>query len=92
MNDLLAFYAAPVDLFLHLPPWIASVLLGVQIAAKIGLGGWVLARTGRSPLWILLILVPYAEVVAVWVLAYCPWPAEALVRAKIEAGALPPPA
>lgn len=37
-------------------------------------GGWVLAKAGRSPLWILLLLFPYLNVVAVWVFAYMRWP------------------
>ncbi|AWU95028.1 hypothetical protein DM194_00055 [Azospirillum ramasamyi] len=37
-------------------------------------GGWVLAKAGRSPLWILLLLFPYLNVIAVWVFAYMRWP------------------
>jgi len=91
MRDLLALYAAPVDVLLHLPEWAGHIVIGLTIMVKIALGGWVLARTGRSPLWILLLLVPYADLIGLWVFAYSEWPAEALVRAKIEAGEIPPP-
>ena len=91
MTEVLALYASPIDVLLHLPAWVGSVVVGLQITAKIGLGGWVLARTGRSPLWILLLLVPYADLIGVWVFAYAVWPAEAFIRAKIAAGEMPPP-
>ena len=91
MSALFAFYAAPVDALLHLPGWLISVVVGVQISAKIGLGGWILARGGRSPLWILLLLVPYGELLALWVFAYADWPAERLAR-EAAARAEPPAA
>ena len=87
MNALFDFYAAPVEALLHMPGWAVSVVVGVQITAKIGLGGWILARSGRSPLWILALLVPYGELLARWVFAYAGWPAERLAR---EAAAAPP--
>lgn len=37
-------------------------------------GGWVLAKAGRSPLWILLLLFPYLNVLAVWAFAFIRWP------------------
>ena len=80
MSALTALYAVPLEALLHLPGWLVSVVVGVQITAKIGLGGWILARCGRSPLWILLLLVPYGELFAIWVFAYAEWPAERLVR------------
>lgn len=90
VSGLLALYTAPMAALMHLPDWAGHVIVGVQIAVKMGLGGWVLARTGRSPLWILLLLIPYAELAALWVFAYARWPAEPLVRAAVEAGTLPP--
>jgi hypothetical protein len=61
-----------------LPPladWITLLVFGVATAYTIGLGGWVLARAGRSPLWVLLLLVPYANLLALWLFAYVRWPA-----------------
>ena len=80
MSAVTGFYALPVEALLHLPGWLVSVVVGLQITAKIALGGWILARSGRSPLWILLLLVPYGELLALWVFAYVDWPAERLVR------------
>ena len=80
MSALFDFYAQSVDALLHLPGWLVSVVVGMQITAKIGLGGWILARSGRSPLWILLLLLPYGELFAIWAFAYIEWPAERLAR------------
>ncbi len=87
----MSFYAQPVDLLLHLPPWLGSIVVGVQLTLKVGIGGWLLARTGRSPLWVFLLLVPYVDLVALWLFAYAGWPAERLVReAAAKAAAVPP--
>jgi hypothetical protein len=56
------------------PYWLYLLIVGLYVAALIGLAGWVLARTGRSPLWSLLLLVPTVNVVAIWALAYAKWP------------------
>ena len=37
-------------------------------------GGWVLAKAGRSPLWILFLLVPYVNIIGLWAFAYVRWP------------------
>ncbi len=80
MNMLASLYFAPVEMLMHLPSWLGSVLFGLQLSLKIGLGGWVLARTGRSPLWVLLLLVPYLDLAMIWLFAYAEWPAERLAR------------
>jgi hypothetical protein len=67
---------------LHLPDWVALLIMGIYLAAKIGLAGFVLARTGRSPLWSLAILVPFGEIVGIWALAYCRWPRYEAARAE----------
>ncbi len=67
---------------LQLPDWAALTIMGVYLAAKIGLAGFLLARTGRSPLWSLVILIPFGEVVGVWALAYAPWPRYEAARAE----------
>lgn len=59
---------------LHLPDWLALLVMGIYLAFKIGLAGFVLARTGRSPLWSLVIMVPVGEILGIWLLAYAPWP------------------
>ncbi|MBI1273532.1 MAG: hypothetical protein GC131_05570 [Alphaproteobacteria bacterium] len=67
---------APTAWFFTLPPWAAFTLLGVMMTYAIGLAGFILARMGIKPLWALLILVPFANVTMLWVLAHKKWPAE----------------
>lgn len=58
---------------IHLGFWellIGSVVTTYMLIA----GGWVLAKAGRSPLWILLLLFPYLNVLAVWTFAFIRWP------------------
>ncbi|WP_448190378.1 hypothetical protein [Azospirillum sp. sgz301742] len=57
-----------------LSPWIGLSLISVVLVYAIVLGGWVLAKAGRSPLWVLLLLIPYVNVLAVWAFAYARWP------------------
>jgi hypothetical protein len=58
---------------IHLGFWellIGSIVTMYMLIA----GGWVLAKAGRSPLWILLLLFPYLNVLAVWAFAFIRWP------------------
>ncbi len=57
-----------------LPPWVGALILSLILTYAIVLGGWTLAKAGRSPLWVLLLLLPYVNVVAVWAFAYARWP------------------
>lgn len=61
------------ETMIHLGFWellIGSIVTMYMLIA----GGWVLAKAGRSPLWILLLLFPYLNVLAVWVFAFIRWP------------------
>lgn len=73
-----------LELMLHLPGWLALLLIGLYAAAKIGFGGYVCARSGHSPLWALVLAVPGIEIIAIWVFAFIAWP-------KVDAGAPPGP-
>lgn len=64
----------PMGLLLQLPFWAGHLIVGVLLTYSMGLGGWVLVRAGRSPLWVLLMLVPYLNLLGIWVLAYIRWP------------------
>ncbi len=57
-----------------LEPWLANLIVGLLIVARMALGAVVLIRAGLSPLWVLLLLVPFIEVIAIWVFAYTRWP------------------
>ena len=75
MTELGRLLEAPAAALLHLPPWLGYFLLGLLLTYMIGTAGWIIARSGRSPLWALLLLVPWVNVVAIWLFAYCRWPA-----------------
>ncbi len=77
MSFLFDLYILPYQVLIHLDPLAGHLIVGVLIATKMGLGGWVLARTGRSPLWILALLVPWLDLGAIWLFAWASWPAEA---------------
>ena len=51
------------------------VMLGVYLIATGVPAARILARTGRSRWWTLFYFVPLVNIIALWVLAYCRWPA-----------------
>ena len=67
---------APQAWFLSLPPIVSMTIVGLVLAALLGAAGVILARLGIKPLWALLLLVPTVGVIALWVLAYRPFPRE----------------
>lgn len=50
------------------------LILSLVMTYTVVAGGWVLAKAGRSPIWILLLLVPYVNIIALWAFAYASWP------------------
>lgn len=69
---------APQAWLMGFSPYIYVTVIGIVIAAALGLAGFTLARMGHRPLWALLLLVPTAIVVALWVLAFTRFPRERL--------------
>jgi hypothetical protein len=65
-----------MELVLGLEPWLGYLIIAVCLTYLLVMGGWALARAGRSPLWVLLLLVPWVNLAAIWVFAYIRWPAE----------------
>jgi len=63
-----------MPVFDMLSPWLAHLILGLILVARIGGAGFILARSGRSPLWALAILVPLVSIVGLWVFAFVRWP------------------
>lgn len=58
----------------HLEPWLSHLIISLVVVYTLCIVGLVLLRTGRSPLWAFVLLVPYAGVVGLWLLAYIRWP------------------
>jgi hypothetical protein len=46
----------------------------VMIAAVIYPVGRILGRIGFSPLWSILMFIPVANLIALWILAFTEWP------------------
>ncbi|AWK87800.1 hypothetical protein [Azospirillum thermophilum] len=63
-----------MSFFSSLEPWQLYLFISLVLTYSMVAGGWVLAKAGRSPLWILLLLIPYVNVLAVWAFAYIRWP------------------
>ncbi|MGQ9368710.1 hypothetical protein [Azospirillum sp. ST 5-10] len=57
-----------------LEPWQTGLIFALYITYKVVLGGWIVAKAGRSPMWVLVVLVPWAELVGIWLFAYARWP------------------
>lgn len=53
--------------------WIAFALMVVIVLYPVGR---ILGRIGLSPLWAVLVLVPLANLIGLWVLAFVDWPRE----------------
>lgn len=56
--------------------WQSYLLLGITMALQLVFCSIVIGRTGRTPYWALLTLIPYfyAPLVGLWMLAFCEWP------------------
>lgn len=70
-----------------LEPWQFYLIISVVMTYTMVAGGWVLAKAGRSPLWVLFLLIPYVNVLAIWVFAYMRWP----FVDRVDAGTGTPP-
>lgn len=58
-----------------MPPWLSHLVASLTITYTLCIFGVVFLRTGRSPLWAFVFLLPYVGVVALWILAFTRWPA-----------------
>jgi len=61
---------SPFIWLVTLPKTIGILLLGILVCAAITLSGFVLARLRIAPFWSLLLLVPYANIISIWMVAY----------------------
>ena len=58
---------------LSLNPALGYSIMGLLLAVLIGVAGFACARLRISPLWALALLVPYVNVIIIWILAYSRW-------------------
>jgi len=76
-----------MDVINSLEPWQFYLIISLVMTYTMVAGGWVLAKAGRSPLWVLFLLIPYVNVLAIWVFAYMRWP----FVDRVDAGTVSPP-
>lgn len=55
--------------------WQQYLLAGIVMALQLVTGAIVIGRTGRTPYWALLSVVPlfFAPLIGLWALAFCRW-------------------
>jgi len=53
--------------------WLTFV---VMIAIILYPLGRILKRIGLSPFWSVLALIPFVNLISLWILAFCDWPTE----------------
>lgn len=63
-----------MDIFLDTSSWQSLLVQSLILTYMLVAGGWVLAKAGRSPLWVLFLVIPHIAVIAIWAFAYVRWP------------------
>lgn len=58
------------------PEWLAYLAKAIAILYGMIVTGIAIGKTGRHPLWALLILLPFIQILSIWFLAYCQWPSQ----------------
>jgi len=62
------------ELLQAMPATLGYLVLGIIVLGLVSAAGFVLARVGIKPLWAVLSVVPFLQVIAIWVFAYKSWP------------------
>jgi hypothetical protein len=64
-----------IGLWSQLPQWADYLIRGLMMSAMLCVFAVAVSRTGRSPYWALLALlpVPFLLPVLVWIAAFMPW-------------------
>lgn len=63
-----------MDLLQALPMTLGYFLLGIVVVGLVTAAGFILARLGIKPLWAILLVVPYVQIMGFWWLAFGRWP------------------
>lgn len=71
---------SPDGMIAFLPLWAEYALAGVALLYIMVAGGIVVSKVGRHPAWSLALLLPYAQIVFLYWLAFANWPAEKPTR------------
>jgi hypothetical protein len=57
-----------------LPHWGTNLVIGVYIVMLMSFAAYALVKARVTPLWSILLLVPYLDVIVLWVIAFIRWP------------------
>ena len=63
-----------------MPEWLDYLIRGIFIFALLAFSAVIVRRTGYSPYWALLSIVPGGLIIGIWVIAFARWPAEKAAR------------
>jgi hypothetical protein len=59
-----------------LPDWLSYLIVVVVMTWTACMAGVALGKAGRSPVWALLVFLPYLFTIGLWILALGRWPRE----------------
>ena len=63
-----------MELLGTLPAWLSHLIIGLYLVALMVFASLTSIRMGRTPLWVLGLLVPVLQVGIIWYLAFSRWP------------------
>ena len=71
-----------VTFFRNTDPNVSLIVIGIMLTWTLAAGSFLLARLGIKPLWVLLLVLPGLNVLAIWLFAYARWPRYEEARRK----------
>ena len=63
-----------MDFLQTLPSWGAHLVIGLYLVALMVCASLTSIKMGKTPLWVLGLLIPIVNVGVIWYLAYAHWP------------------
>ena len=76
MEGIFQTLSTPTLWIMNSDPFVGYTILGVLLCIALIMAGLALAKMRLSPLWVLLLLVPFVAPLSFWVLAYIKWPVD----------------
>jgi hypothetical protein len=62
--------------FPFLPVWAEYLIAGLTILSLLVCAGIAIGKSGRHPIWALLLLLPGLQIIVFWLWAYKSWPVQ----------------
>ena len=63
-----------ITFFRNTDPNVSLIVIGIMLTWTLAAGSFLLARLGIKPLWVLMLVLPGLNVLAIWLFAYVRWP------------------